>query len=84
MEDINLMEIASTTEAPKSDLQLSKVASKSAVLDRHPNSNLFLRLIKGIRKVLNGSEKQAVKSKEDDPDQSGPLRMHDVPWIAIR
>lgn len=84
MKDINLMEIASNADAPKLNPQSSNMSSGYAGLDRHSNGSLFLRLVDGIRNVLNGSTKQAVKPKEDDPDQSGPFRMHNVPWIAIR
>lgn len=84
MKDINLMEIASIADASKPDPQPANVVSEHARLDRHSNGKLFLKLTEGIRNMLNGSPKQAVKPKEDDPDQSGPFRMHNVPWIAIR
>lgn len=84
MKDINLMEIASIGDAPKPDPQPANAVSGHAGLDGHSNGKLFLRLVDRIRNVLNGSPKQAVKPKEDDPGQSGPFRMHNVPWIGIR
>ena len=84
MKDINLMEIASIADAPKPDPQPANAVSEHAGLDRHSNGKLFLRLADGIRNMLNGSKKQSDKPKKDDSDQSGPFRMHNVPWIAIR
>jgi arginase len=52
--------------------------------DRDPDGQLASRLVDGLVHAMNGSTSSAPKRDGLHPDPSGPFRMHDVPWIAIR
>ncbi|UCH09145.1 MAG: arginase family protein [Fidelibacterota bacterium] len=52
--------------------------------ERDPEGKLARQLVNGLVQAMNGADRSTQKRDGLHPNPSGPFRMHDVPWVAIR